>query len=408
MIAPSLFPFIFFAISYGVVIFFKGWSVGVYTLAVGLSVLIWVQFFGQSSASRKTLAYLIFFITPFLTLIGQIGALTGFGRLAVSLPWQGIAFATSGIAFQIYQGKLNFTHLFGSALQPLRLLSGPLAVSFEPLPELNLRRFNIYSGWIILGGFFYGVLASGIAPLLVLKQSTQSLDIFTFAVIFELYVYLNFCGISLIVLGVLNLVGVRTALNFNAPFSAKNLIGYWQRWHISFARVLKSLFFNPSRQFFGTSVAVVIVFSASSMWHGVTLNFLIWGLFHAVGWLLTYYLSRFEWGLIKKTINILLMILFIVAGRLIFSEDDSQLLLTKLSNLFNFNCSLDALVLNMSLDVQTWLTISACLGIILLEIIFPQKMFHYKMLRKNWVLLVLLLLTLAYGSNGLGSTYGNR
>jgi hypothetical protein len=364
--------------------------------------------FDLTSKSSKILAYLIFFVTPFLTAIGQIGALTGFGRDAVSLPWQGIAFATSGIAFQIYQGKLRFLDLFGSILQPLRLLSGPLALSFHPLKKLNFARFRIYTGWIILGAFFYGVLASGIAPLLILKSSVESVDVLIFAMIFEVYVYLNFCGISLIVLGVLNLIGIRTALNFNAPFSGRNLIAYWQRWHISFAQVLKKLFFHPARKLFGTSVAVCVVFVASAMWHGMTLNFIIWGAFHACGWLMTYHLSSFKWMRTKTVIEVLLMIGFIVVGRLIFSEVDPQLLFIKLSSLINFAWNRDGYALNMSLDMQTWLTLFACTGIILTEILFPKKMFRYKLFRRNWVLLVLLGLTLEFGSTGLGSAYGSR
>lgn len=399
---------LFFVLSYGIAIYLKGWSVGLYTLLAGISALMLTKFLDLSPASRKQLAYLVFFITPLLTAAGQIGTLTGFGRNAVSLPWQGIAFATSGIAFQIYQGGLTFSNLFGSILQPLRLISGPLPIAFAPSARITLQRFQIYAGWIILGGFFYGVLAAGIAPLLILRHSTESLDILFFAIIFEIYVYLNFCGISLIVSGILNLLGIRTGLNFNAPFSARNLIGYWQRWHISFSQVLKVLFFLPGRNVFGTYAAVIIVFLASSVWHGATLNFLIWGMFHALGWLITYYFSQSGRGRLKQTINALLMILFILTGRLIFSEINTTILLTKVINLFSFNWTAEALALQMSLDAQTGLTIAACFGVIMLEIFFPKKMFHYKMLRKNWVLLPLLALTLAYGSNGFGSVYGSR
>ncbi|MEI7457011.1 MAG: MBOAT family O-acyltransferase [Nitrosomonadales bacterium] len=408
MVFSALLPWIFFSLSYGVVIYLKGWDIGIYTLMLGLAVWIVATLFDWSLKSRKILAYLIFFITPLLTVTGQIGALTGFGREEVLLPWQGIAFATSGIAFQLYKGKLHFRDLFGSILQPLRLLSGPLALSFQPIKKLNLSQFRIYTGWIILGAFFYGVLASGIAPLLILRGSVESVDVLVFAVIFELYIYLNFCGISLIVLGIFNLLGIRTALNFNAPFSGRNLIGYWQRWHISFGQVLKILFFHPCRKLFGTSVAVTVVFVASAMWHGMTLNFIIWGFFHACGWLMTYYVSKFKWVRTKTVIEVLLMIFFIIVGRLIFSEDDFHLLFSKLSSLISFTWNTNAYALSMSLDLQTWMTLAACSGILLSEIFFPRKMFRYKLFRRNWVLLILLGLTLGFGSSGLGSAYGNR
>ena len=96
------------------------------------------------------------------------------------------------------------------------------------------------------GIFFYTVLATGLAPFLVLRGSTESLDILIFSIVFELYVYFNFSGLTFVVFGLLNAAGVRTKLNFKMPFSARNMIDYWQRWHVSLSGVLKTSSLHPS------------------------------------------------------------------------------------------------------------------------------------------------------------------
>src|SRR5262249_11761649 len=108
-----------------------------------------------------------------------------------------------------------------------------------------------------------------------------------FAVIFELFVYANFCGLSLLIYGVCGIIGVKVPLNFRQPFSSTNIVEYWRAWHISLSIVLKSLFYNPTKRVLGTPAAILLVYLASAMWHGVTANFVLWGLFQASMFILT-------------------------------------------------------------------------------------------------------------------------
>jgi D-alanyl-lipoteichoic acid acyltransferase DltB (MBOAT superfamily) len=44
--------------------------------------------------------------------------------------------------------------------------------------------------------------------------------------------------------------------------------------------VLKNLFFVPFKKMVGLPIAIFLsLFSVLAMWHGVTLNFVIWGVF---------------------------------------------------------------------------------------------------------------------------------
>lgn len=379
---------------------------------IGLSVLIWLFYcaIASSELPRKALAYGVFFITPFLTYSGQIAVLTGFGGEGASLPWVGVSFVTAALALHIYHQKLDILTLCLNILQPARMDSGPVALSNAPLGRLRRRRLRVYGSWIALGIFFYTVLATGLAPFLVLRDSTEPLDILIFSIVFELYVYFNFSGLTFVVFGLLNAAGVRTTLNFKMPFSARNMIDYWQRWHVSLSGVLKDIFFTPVKRQCGVVIAVIVVFLSSAAWHGMSLNFFIWGLFHAIGWLLTYAIVR---NVLHKrvalVINLLLFPFFVVVGRLIFSESNNALLLLKLNQLFfNFSLSPQAWVFHLKADGQSLFLLSLMIGCVVLEIFAKRGRRRYQWLRQKWMTPMLLVLSVCLGSTGLEGVYGAR
>ena len=401
-----------FILSYGFLLQHYGWRAGIFTLGAGILVGSVALLFKRQDCAlhwRSMLAYGIFLLTPALTWSGQIGVLTGFGGSSASLPWLGIAFVSAALALQVRRGQVSWLGLFHT-LQPLRFNSGPCALPpASPagrVPRLSVRRAVAYGGWLVLGAFFYGVIASGIAPLLVLRQSTDALDILAFAILFEAYVYFNFSGISFMVYGALRMAGVPAVRNFNSPFAATDLIGYWQRWHISLSTILKGLFFNPLKATAGLSVAVMATFLLSALWHGVSLNFLLWGLFHAAGWLATRYLGKAlpsRYGFILKAA---LFPVVIIVGRLMFAEADSQALFIKLKHLLYLSSSEDAWLLNLSLVTKSAIVVTAALGWILTEVFSTRR--NYALLRKPWVTVALIALCACFGSSGLGGVYGAR
>ena len=395
-------------ISYIYLISKNNYSVATYTVLSACVILITYRACKVNKTARLILAYAILAITPVLTLTGQIGALTGFTRSEKGLPWLGVSFATLGIAFLVYRDKLHIKEIFLNILQPLRFSSGPVVNSTLNHPPLTIAKSQIYFSWLILGAFFYSVLAAGLAPLLFLKTSTHALDIFVFGIIFEIYVYLNFAGISFMVYGLLNLVGIPTTVNFNTPFASKDIIEYWQRWHLSFGAVLKEMFFNPLRKHLGLSITILVVFMMSAMWHGVTFNFITWGLFHGIAWMIAYRIARLPWSRFGFWLNIILLPIIVVLGRIIFAESDTSILMTKLNALFTPHWSKEAYVLNLSLDRKTTISVIAALLYITTEILFFKISYRYKYLRKKSFTIILLVLIALFGSTGLESVYGAR
>ncbi len=406
-----------YAASYGLIVYTHPsnsvWA-GVYTILVGWGVWLLYCAVYTRPVLRQLLAYGVFFLTPILTFTGYIGVLTGFaaGHSSgaggkASLPWIGVSFVMAALALHVFTRTLTAAHLGFRILHPLRWNSGPCAIPVTlPNPRrLSLRRIKFYGAWVVLGAFFYSVIATGLAPLLVLKESPHALDIVAFAVIFEAYVYFNFSGISFMVFGVLNLVGVKTDVNFKSPFSARDVIGYWQRWHTSLGAVFKPLFFNPIKARLGLSAAVLGVFVCSALWHGVSLNFMLWGVFHATGWLLTYRFARLRYG---RWINLLLFPFIVIVGRLIFSELDMRALLFKFNQVLHFEGVHEVWLLHLKIDARTTAIALATVLAIGAEVLLPQSCGGYKFWRKRWVTLLLLGAVFALGSTGLGGVYGMR
>jgi D-alanyl-lipoteichoic acid acyltransferase DltB (MBOAT superfamily) len=118
---------------------------------------------------------------------------------------------------------------------------------------------------------------------------------------YSIVIWADFSGYSDLAIGTSRLVGIQTPENFNYPYAAANIREFWQRWHITFSRVLTAYIFVPiSRRLqraFGERRNLVLIvsylatFLFCGYWHGPTLNFLLWGLYHGIG-LIAYDLYR--------------------------------------------------------------------------------------------------------------------
>lgn len=150
--------------SYACLIFFYRAPPALLTVALALAVWALYHLTKNLEAIRKSLTYLVFFLTPLLTFTGQIAVLTGFGGEGASLPWVGVSFVTAALALHIQQKRLDLATLCLNILQPARMDSGPVALAVTPIFRLGFRRLKYYAGWMLLGVFFYTVLATALAP----------------------------------------------------------------------------------------------------------------------------------------------------------------------------------------------------------------------------------------------------
>jgi D-alanyl-lipoteichoic acid acyltransferase DltB (MBOAT superfamily) len=131
------------------------------------------------------------------------------------------------------------------------------------------------------------------------RLGLRSLVIGSFA--YSIVIWADFSGYSDLAISTARLIGIKTPENFNYPYAAANIRDFWQRWHITFSRVLTAYIFIPlsrrlqkvlgDRRYAVLIVAYLATFLFCGYWHGPTLNFLLWGLYHGMG-LIAYDLYR--------------------------------------------------------------------------------------------------------------------
>jgi len=183
-------------------------------------------------------------------------------------------------------GPMHYYGEFGRALHERTPFDGRAAVDH---------------GFRILHGLVKVVVLSAILRPFSLQvvqdlgiAQVDGLELAGRAIVYSLVLYLDFSGYSDIVIGAGGILGVRVPENFRLPYLAPNIREFWQRWHITFTRVLTQYLFVPlTRTLQGrspelsaratASLGYLITFVFCGFWHGSTLNFLAWGAFHGGG-----------------------------------------------------------------------------------------------------------------------------
>ena len=161
---------------------------------------------------------------------------------------------------------------------------------FEPSPETVLRGVER--------------VASGLFKKLVLAHLLQSLFLTNFETggayallemqVALVWLFLDFSAYSDIAVGIGTLLGVATPENFNRPLLARNLIDFWERWHISLSLFIRRNVFIPLQMFLmrqndastpllSAIIAIGISFLLCGLWHGLGVGYLIWGALQAGG-----------------------------------------------------------------------------------------------------------------------------
>ena len=105
-------------------------------------------------------------------------------------------------------------------------------------------------------------------------------------VLYAFQIYCDFSGYTDMATGVARYLGFDIGKNFDHPYLSKSPAEFWRRWHISLSSWLRDYVYIPLG---GSRVALpriylnlMITFLVSGLWHGSTLNFVIWGLLHGI------------------------------------------------------------------------------------------------------------------------------
>jgi len=206
------------------------------------------------------------------------------GRLQRPDP---IVFVALSLCFPTYvAGPM---HYYGELEETLRK---PARLDGSAIVDIVFR--------VLLGLFKIRVLTPLLKPLSLDALATGEVaftpvTLVGASIVYSAVIWSDFSGYSDLAIATTRAVGVRTPENFAWPYAATSVRDFWQRWHITFSRVLTSYVFVPVTRALTRKMAdkprVVMVlgyiatFLFCGYWHGATANFLIWGLVHALAFI---------------------------------------------------------------------------------------------------------------------------
>ena len=233
-------------------------------------------------------------------------------NLALPIGISFYTFQTLSYTIDIYRGELEPSKKFREfalfvSFFP-QLVAGPIVRAKHFLPQLRqkmdnnqgiskiklikIEKSNLKLGiTMMLIGFLKKMFfADNIAPFVnevfFNPINSTSYEIWLGTIAFGIQIYGDFSGYSDIAIGAALILGFKIPRNFNKPYFATSPSDFWKRWHISLSSWLKDYLYIPlggnkiSR--FRTYQNLLIVMVLGGLWHGASINFIIWGGLHGV------------------------------------------------------------------------------------------------------------------------------
>lgn len=181
--------------------------------------------------------------------------------------------------------------------------AGPIDRIERFLAGLRSRKELTSEDWLFNGKrFFLGlfkkfVLADGLALISLdaySKHIPSPLWAWALLYIYAFRLLFDFSGYTDIAIGLGGLMGIHLPENFDSPYLKPNLTTFWNSWHMSLTQWFRAYVFNPLARWFRsrkkpvpTFIVIVIgqilTMLLIGMWHGITINYILWGMYHALG-----------------------------------------------------------------------------------------------------------------------------
>jgi D-alanyl-lipoteichoic acid acyltransferase DltB (MBOAT superfamily) len=172
----------------------------------------------------------------------------------------------------------------------VRSLKSPLTDRWENIGVGGKR--------LIIGLFKKFVIADSLA--IIALNSTNALQIrgtgwmWVSLYAYAFQIFFDFSGYTDIAIGMGRFLGMKLPENFSLPYLKPNLTQFWNNWHMTLTQWFRAYFFNPITRSLRSarktlSIPVIIFLTQLStmiligLWHGVTINFILWGGWHGLG-----------------------------------------------------------------------------------------------------------------------------
>lgn len=296
-------------------LFFYAWGEPVYVLLMLASILInWllgILMDGSTRGKKLILTADIIINIGLLVVFKYLGFLaqtinacfgTAIPVAEIALPI-GISFFTFQILsyeIDLYRGKYRAQrNVINLALYISffpQLIAGPIVKYKDVNEQLKNRVHSPQKAMEGIRRFLYGLgkkvlLANVLAECVDRVYALDMNDVtgwmaWAVAIMYMLEIYYDFSGYSDMAIGLGKIVGFDFQENFNYPYLSASIGEFWRRWHISLSTWFKEYLYIPlggnRKGKVRTYLNLFIVFVVTGLWHGASMNFLLWGIYHGV------------------------------------------------------------------------------------------------------------------------------
>lgn len=268
---------------------------------------------GEHTAGQRWL--LVLSLAVDLGLLGYFKYTNFLGSLLAPL-WGGTfrpldIFLPIGISFFTFQSLSYTIDVYRGELKPLtRLLDYAFYVSFFPplvagpivrardfIPQIK-KRLTLTDAmfgegvFLIVAGLFKKAVISDYISVNFVERIFEQPSLYSgvenlLAVYgYALQIYCDFSGYSDMAIGLALLLGFKVPQNFNSPYKSQSVTEFWRRWHISLSSWLRDYIYiscgGNRHGKFRQSVNLMITMLLGGLWHGASLNFIVWGGLHGL------------------------------------------------------------------------------------------------------------------------------
>lgn len=219
------------------------------------------------------------------------------GKYALPIGISFYTFQSMSYTIDVYRGKAKAEHNpinFGAYISMFpQLIAGPIVRFSDIAVQMRERKTDIekvrYGVMRFVCGLGKKVLLANQAGEIFKAVTGYGAEQMTTVaawlgiLAFMFQIYFDFSGYSDMAIGLMSIFGFTIPENFRYPYESKSITEFWRRWHISLGSWFKEYVYIPlggSRNGIQrTFLNIFIVWFLAGLWHGATVNFVLWGLY---------------------------------------------------------------------------------------------------------------------------------
>ena len=179
-----------------------------------------------------------------------------------------------------------------------QLVAGPIVLHKEMIPQFRDRgnrrfipqNFSKALYLFAIGLFKKVILADTFGRAVTwgfgIIETLSSMEALLVSFSYTFQLYFDFSGYCDMAVGIGAMFNIELPQNFNSPYKAASITEFWDRWHMSLTRFLRTYIYIPlggnRKGKIRTYGNVMIVYLISGIWHGANWTFLLWGMLHGL------------------------------------------------------------------------------------------------------------------------------